>query len=71
MRKQIEKLIKELHSKEANSLEGRLTRLEYEVYKVIDKIESLTCDTIDKFVIQKIDQLIDIIKKKLVIYIKI
>ena len=71
LRKQIEKLIKELHSKEANSLEGRLTRLEYEVYKVIDKIESLTCDTIDKFVIQKIDQLIDIIKKKLVIYIKI
>ncbi len=64
LRKQIEKLIKEAHSKEANSLEGRLTRLEYEVYKLIDKIESFTCDTIDKFVIQKIDQQIDIIKKE-------
>ena len=61
LRKQIEKLIKEAHSKEANSLKGRLTRLEYEVYKLIDKIESLTRDTIDKFEIQKIGQQIDII----------
>lgn len=63
LRKQIEKLIKEAHSKEANSLEGRLTRLEYEVYKLIDKIESLTRDTIDRYVIQKIEKQMDKIKK--------
>ena len=63
LRKQIEKLIKEAHSKEANSLEGRLTRLEYEVYKLIDKIESLTRDTIDRYVIQKIEKQMYKIKK--------
>lgn len=63
LREQIEKLIKEAHSKEANSLEGRLTRLEYDVYKLIDKIESLSFDTIDKYVIQKIEKQMDEITK--------
>mgnify|MGYP002606153400 FL=1 len=63
LREQIEKLIKEAHSKEANSLEGRLTRLEYDVYKLIDKIESLSLDTIDKYVIQKIEKQMDEITK--------
>ena len=63
LRKQIEKLIKEAHSKEANSLEGRLTRLEYEVYKLIDKIESLTCDTIDKYEIEKMEKIINELKQ--------
>ena len=63
LREQIEKLIKEAHSKEANSLEGRLTHLEYDVYKLIDKIESLSLDTIDKYVIQKIEKQMDEITK--------
>ena len=63
LRKQIEKLIKEAHSKEANSLEGRLTRLEYEIYKLIDKIKSLNREDINKHVLERIEKEIENIKK--------
>ena len=51
------------HNKESNSLESRLTGLEYEVYKLIDKIESLTLDTIDKYEIKKIEKIINEFKQ--------
>mgnify|MGYP000835590191 FL=1 len=63
LREQIEKLIKEAHSKEANSLEGRLTRLEYEIYKLIDKIKSLNREDINKHVLERIEKEIENIKK--------
>lgn len=70
LRKQIEKLIKEAHSKEANSLEGRLTRLEYEIYKLIDKIGKLDKDTINKYIIDSIEQKISSLSNEDLIDIK-
>lgn len=63
LREQIEKLIREAHSKEANSLEGRLTRLEYEIYKLIDEIKSLNREDINKHVLERIEKEIENIKK--------
>ena len=51
LREQIERLMKENKDKELNTLENKLARTEYDVYRLIDKIEALTRDTIDKFVI--------------------
>ena len=61
---EIEKLMKENNDTELNTLENKLTRKTYDIYMLIDKIESLTRHTIDKFEIQKIGQQIDIIKKE-------
>ena len=63
MKEQIEKLMKENKDKELNTLENKLASTEYDIYKLIDKIESLTRDTIDRFVIQRIEQEIDNINK--------
>lgn len=43
--------MKENKDSELNTLEDKLARTEYDVYKLLDKIDSLTLDTIDKFVI--------------------
>ena len=56
LREQIERLMKENKDSELNTLEDKLARTEYDVYKLLDKIDSLTLDTIDKFVIQKIER---------------
>lgn len=52
LRWQIEKLQKERNSNEVKSIEMKLNSAEYEIYKLIDKIEALTRDTIDKYVIE-------------------
>ena len=56
LRDQIERLMKENKDSELNTLENKLARTEYDVYKLIDKIDSLTRDTIDKFVIQNVER---------------
>lgn len=72
LREQIEKLMKENKNKELNTLENKLSRTEYHVYNLIDRIEALTRDTIDRFVIQMIEQGIENVKKEhSVIYKKI
>ena len=48
--------MRENKGNELNTLENKLTRTEHDVYKLLDKIDSLTLDTIDKFVIQKIER---------------
>ena len=65
LRDQIERLMKENKDSELNTLENKLARTEYDVYGLIDKIDSLTRDTIDKFVIQRIEQQIKAIKDEL------
>lgn len=68
LREQIEKAIKEAQSKEANTLEAKLTRLEYDIYRLLDKIDILTKETIDKFVIEKIQKEIERIKNNVQSY---
>ena len=63
LRNQIERLMKENKDKELNTLENKLARTEYDVYGLLDKIDSLTRDTIDKFVIENIEKRIDEIKQ--------
>ncbi len=63
LREQIEKLMKENKDTELNTLENKLTRTTYDIYMLIDKIEALTRDTIDKFVIEDIEKRIDKIKQ--------
>ena len=63
LRDQIERLMKENKDSELNTLENKLARTEYDVYRLIDKIDSLTRDTIDKFVIKNIEKRIDKIKQ--------
>ncbi len=53
---QIESAQGEAQSREADALEARLTRLEFEIYKLIDKIEAFTRDTIDRYVIEKLQK---------------
>ncbi len=65
LREQIEKLMKENKNTELNTLENKLASTEYDIYKLIDKIESLTRDMIDRFVIQRIEQEIKVIKEEL------
>lgn len=59
LREQIKQAIKESQSKEADSLESKLSRVEYEIYQLIDKIEALTRDTIDKYVIARVERQMD------------
>ncbi len=56
LRDQIEKLMKINNTTEVKTLESRLTGIEYEIYKLIDKIVALTRDTIDKYAIQRIEK---------------
>ncbi len=69
LRDQIERLMKENKDTELNTLENKLARTEYDVYRLIDKIEALTRDTIDKFVIQKIEREVEQIKKSISEYL--
>ena len=63
LREQIEKLMKENKDTELNSLENKLTRTTYDIYMLIDKIESLTLDTIDQYEIKKIEKIINEFKQ--------
>ena len=69
LREQIEKLMKENKNSELNALENKLTRTTYDIYRLIDKIEALTRDTIDKFVIQRIEREVEQIKKSISEYL--
>ena len=70
LREQIEKLMKENKDNELNTLENKLASTEYDIYKLIDKIESLTRDTIDRFVIQRIEKEVENIKNSISEYSK-
>ena len=70
LKEQIEKLMEENKGSELNTLENKLVKTEYDVYKLIDKIETLTRDTIDKYVIQRIEQKIKDISSNLSEYKK-
>ena len=63
LREQIEKLMKENKNTELNTLENKLASTEYDIYKLIDKIESLTRDMIDRFVIEKVEKRINEFKE--------
>lgn len=63
LREQIEKLMKENNTPEVRTLDNRLAGIEYDVYKLIDKIEALNIDTISASVIQRIELHIDNIRK--------
>lgn len=65
LEEQIEKAIKEAQAKEVNSLEVKLTRLEYDIYQLINKIETLTRETIDKYMINKIQKELNKLKEEL------
>ena len=72
LREQIERLMKENKDSELNTLENKLARTEYDVYRLIDKIEALNIDTISASVIQRIELQIDNIRKDIsTIYKKI
>ena len=59
LREQIEKLLKANKNPQLNTLENNLTRTEYEVYKLIDKIESFNINTISSSIVQKIEREIE------------
>lgn len=63
LREQIEKLMKENNTPEVRTLDNRLEGIEYEVYKLIDKIEALNIDTISASVVSKIESGIENIRK--------
>ena len=56
LREQIEKLMKENNTPEVRTLDNRLAGIEYEVYKLIDKIETLNIDTISASVVREIER---------------
>ena len=62
LREQIERLMKENKDTELNTLENKLARTEYDVYRLIDKIEALNIDTISASVIQRIEKEVEKIK---------
>ncbi len=63
LREQIEKLMKENKDTELNTLENKLTRTTYDIYMLIDKIETLNIDTISASVVNKIERGIENIRK--------
>ena len=69
LREQIEKLMKENNTPEVRTLDNRLEGIEYDVYKLIDKIEALNIDTISASVIQRIEEKIENISKTISRYI--
>ncbi len=62
LREQIEKLMKENNTPEVRTLDNRLAGIEYDVYKLIDKIETLNIDTISASVVKKIEKEVEKIK---------
>ena len=62
LRDQIEKLMKENNTPEVRTLDNRLAGIEYDVYKLIDKIETLNIDTISASVVKKIEKEVEKIK---------
>ncbi|MBS6554251.1 MAG: hypothetical protein KH321_09970, partial [Clostridium sp.] len=56
------KLMEENKGSELNTLENKLVKTEYDVYKLIDKIEALNIDTISVSVVHKIEREIKTIK---------
>ena len=65
LKEQIEKQIKETKDDKLNTLENKLARIEYEIYKLIDRIENLTRDTIHKHIIKNVEETIENIKKEI------
>lgn len=63
LREQIETLQREEKSNVASPLDSQLTRIEYEIYKLIDKISSLTIDEITTRVLNNIQRQIEEIKE--------
>ena len=63
LREQIEKLLKINNTTEVKTLESRLTGIEYEIYKLKDKIELLNIDTISTSVVREIEKGIENIRK--------
>lgn len=63
LREQIEKLMKENKNKELNTLENKLSRTEYHVYNLIDRIEALTRDTIDRYEIERLEKETDNLRR--------
>ena len=70
LREQIEKLMKENNTPEVRTLDNRLAGIEYDVYKLIDKIEALNIDTISASVIQRIEKEVEKIKNSISEYSK-
>ena len=64
LREQIETLQREAKSNVASPLDSQLTRIEYEIYKLIDKISSLTIDEITTRVLNNIQDKIEYLKKE-------
>ena len=62
LREQIEKLLKINNTTEVKTLESRLTGIEYEIYKLKDKIELLNIDTISASVVKRIEKEVEKIK---------
>lgn len=65
LREQIETLQREAKRNVASPLDSQLTRIEYEIYKLIDKISSLTIDEITTRVLNNIQKQIEEIKQNL------
>ena len=70
LREQIETLQREAKSNVASPLDSQLTRIEYEIYKLIDKISSLTIDEITTRVLNNIQRQMEEIKENLLKDIK-
>lgn len=69
LREQIEKLMKENNDTELNTLENKLTRKTYDIYMLIDMIETLNIDTISTSVIQRMEKEVENISSIITGYI--
>ena len=69
LREQIEKLMKENNDTELNTLENKLTRTTYDIYMLIDMIETLNIDTISTSVIQRMEKEVENISSIITGYI--
>jgi len=58
-RAKFENLLREHPTKEVKALDIKLVKIEFDVYKLIDKIEAYTIDTISKFEISRVQKRIE------------
>lgn len=58
-RAKLENLLREHPTKEVKALDIKLVKIEFDVYKLIDKIEAYTIDTISKFEISRVQKRIE------------
>ena len=59
-------ILKKSQSEEAKSLNRKLDKIQRDIYGLIDRIEELARDTIDKYVIEKIERKLVNIKNELI-----